>query len=128
MMIAYGRVHNVNAGFYFVIALVYLPFVVIPALLGSWIMVFTVRLLGKPIVRRGLVILSVSVVLLLVLLIKPVTDADTVGQHDARAFEEMFRHTEVSLNPFLPSAWLARPSSPGARDSCGRASSFSFCF
>ncbi len=108
MMIAYGRVHNVNASFYFVIALVYLPFVVIPALLGSWIMVFTVRLLGKPIVRRGLVVLAVSVVFLLVLLIKPVTDADTTGQHDARAFQEMFRHTQVSLNPFLPSAWLAR--------------------
>ena len=47
MMIAYGRVHGVPAHFYAQIALVYLPFVVIPALLGSWVIVFLVRVLAR---------------------------------------------------------------------------------
>ena len=49
MMIAFGRVHDVPPIFYLQIALVFLPFVVIPALAGSWIIVFLVRILA----RRG---------------------------------------------------------------------------
>ncbi len=107
MMIAYGRVLEVNPIFYLEVGAVYLPFVVIPALLGSWIMVFLVRFLGKPIVRRGLFLCSAAIIALLIVAIKPVTEADTIGQHETRAFEEIVRHTRVSQNHFLPSAWLA---------------------
>jgi hypothetical protein len=52
MMAAYGKVHGVPPIFYLQVALVYLPFVVIPALFGSWIILFLVRILARPGVKR----------------------------------------------------------------------------
>jgi ABC-2 type transport system permease protein len=97
-------VQHVSPAFYGEIGLVYLPFVIIPALLGSWIIMFFVRFLGRPIVRRSLIFLAVATIITLIVVVKPVTEAETAGEH----FGEIFRHTRVSLNPFLPSAWLAK--------------------
>lgn len=38
----------------------------------------------------------------------PISDADAVAQRDVISFDQLLRHTRVSLNPFLPSAWLAK--------------------
>ncbi len=108
MMLAYGRVHDVNLMFYLQVALVYVPFVIIPALLGSWCMVFLVRILARPIVRRSLIALCVGGVLFIIFGIKPVTDADLSPTHEILTFDQILRHTRVSVSPFLPSAWLAR--------------------
>jgi ABC-2 type transport system permease protein len=108
MMIAYGRVHDVGPAFYFQVCMDSLPFVVIPALLGSWSMVFLVRVLAWPSVRWGLFLLAVGTVLLIIFAVKPVSEAETVSQHDVLSFDKILRHTRFSLNPFLPSAWLAQ--------------------
>ncbi len=108
MMIAYGRVHEVPVAFYAQIAAAYLPFVVLPALAGSWIIVLLVRILARRWVKNAVLLLSAGLVLLLLFGIKPVTDADAVAQQDVLSFDQLLRHTRISLNPFLPSAWLAQ--------------------
>src|SRR6266545_2046338 len=50
MMIAYGQVQQVTPLFYVQVALLYVPFVILPALLGSWMILFLVRILSQPIV------------------------------------------------------------------------------
>src|SRR4051812_41212690 len=52
MMLAYGRVKGVGLEFYFEIPALYLPFVIIPALLGSWAIVFSVRFLARRWAKR----------------------------------------------------------------------------
>jgi len=108
LMLAYGRVHEVPAAFYAQIAAAYLPFVVLPALAGSWSIMLLVRILARRWVKRTVLLLAVALVLLLVFGIKPVTAADAAAQQDVLSFDQLLRHTRVSLNPFLPSAWLAQ--------------------
>jgi ABC-2 type transport system permease protein len=108
MMIAYGRVHDVEPIFYAQIALVYLPFVVIPALAGSWIIVFLVRILAHRGVKRIALLAALAVLLLIVFGIKPATDADAAAAQEIITFDQLLRHTRLSVNPFLPSAWLAQ--------------------
>ena len=108
LMLAYGRVHDVPPVFYAQIAAAYLPFVVLPALAGSWIIVLLVRILARRWVKKTVLLLAAGLVLLMIFGIKPVTDADAVAQQDVLSFDQLLRHTRISLNPFLPSAWLAQ--------------------
>ena len=97
-----------NLLFYFQVALLYLPFVIIPALIGSWIIVFLVRILAQPWVRRTLLLLAAGAIVLLLVCLKPVADMDVVGRYDFLTFDEILRHTQVSVNPYLPSTWLTK--------------------
>ena len=108
LMLAYGRVHEVPPVFYAQIAAAYLPFVVLPALAGSWIIVLLVRILARRWVKKAVLLLAAGLVLLMIFGIKPVTDADAAAQQDVLSFDQLLRHTRISLNPFLPSAWLAQ--------------------
>jgi ABC-2 type transport system permease protein len=40
--------------------------------------------------------------------VKPVTDAQAVSTQDVLSFDQLLRHTRLSLHPFLPSAWVAK--------------------
>jgi len=108
MMAAFGRLHNVNGLFYIRVVGAYLPFVVIPALLGSWATLLLVRVLSRARAKKGLLLLAVVALGTLVFTVKPVREADIKGDHDERTFYQLLRHTRAGLNPFLPSAWLAR--------------------
>jgi len=108
MMLAYGRVHDVPLAFYAQIAVAYLPFVVLPALAGSWLIVFLVRVLAKRGVKYAVLFIAAGMVLALLFGVKPVTDAEAVALQDVLSFDQLLRHTRISVNPFLPSAWLAQ--------------------
>jgi ABC-2 type transport system permease protein len=108
MMIAYGQVQQVPPMFYLQVALLYIPFVVLPALLGSWLILGLVRVVGHPITKRILLGGAIVTVLALVFSIRPVSDVDAVADQDVVSFDQLLRHTRLSLNPMLPSAWLAK--------------------
>jgi ABC-2 type transport system permease protein len=108
LMLAYGRVHEAPPIFYLQVALVFTPFVIIPALIGSWAIVFLVRVLGHRDVKNVVLFLALAVLALLIAGIKPVTDTEALGPEDVLSFDQLLRHTRISANPFLPSAWLAQ--------------------
>ena len=108
LMIAYGRVHTVPWLFYGQIALVYLPFVIIPALLGSWSIVFLIRVLVRVRVKKGLALGGAVALLLLLLALQPATSAQSATQHELVSFGQLLRHTQLSVHPYLPSAWVAQ--------------------
>lgn len=108
LLAAYGRVHSVSPFFYLATALACIPFVIIPGLLGSWAIMALVRLLSLRWVRRALLPSGILAVIAIVFWVKPVTDVDATVRQDVATFEQLLRHTRVSLNPFLPSAWLAQ--------------------
>jgi ABC-2 type transport system permease protein len=108
MMAAFGAVHSVGTVFYARVALVYGPFVVLPALCGSWIILLLVRVLAKPVVKRGAILMASACLALLAFGLKPISETDAVAQHEVLSFDQLLRHTRMSVNPFLPSAWLAK--------------------
>jgi len=108
LMFAYGRVHEASPAFFLEMAVVFVPFVIIPALIGSWAVIFLVRMLGHRDVKNIVLVISLGVLALLIAGIKPVTDAEALSQEDVLSFDQLLRHTRISVNPFLPSAWLAQ--------------------
>ena len=108
MMAAYGHVHQVAPIFYFQVTLLYLPFVVLPGLLGSWGILLLVRALPQRGVKKALLLIGAAIVLALLFGLKPVRDTEALSSHDVLSFEQLLRHTRLSLNPWLPSAWLAK--------------------
>jgi ABC-2 type transport system permease protein len=108
LMLAFGRVHEVGPLFYAQVAIAYLPFVVLPALLGSWAIVALVRVLARRAGRWAVAGLAAALVLGLIFGMQPAPDAETVAGNDALSFHRLLRHTRIGTNPYLPSAWLAQ--------------------
>lgn len=108
MMAAYGHVQQVPPVFYAQVTLLYAPFVVLPALLGSWLVLGLARILAQPIVKRLLLIGAAAAVLLLLFAVRPVTDVEATKAAEVLSFEQLLKHSRLSLNPLLPSAWLAK--------------------
>lgn len=108
MMAAYGGVQGSAAPFYIGTIIAYLPFIVIAALLGSWVILAAVRIFSGRWVKRALLILAVLTVLALVLTVRPVGDLTATAGQEMQIAEKLLHHTNASLNPFLPSAWLAQ--------------------
>ena len=127
LMFAYGRVHEASPAFFLEMAVVFVPFVIIPALIGSWAVIFLVRMLGHRDVKNIVLVISLGVLALLIAGIKPVTDAEALSQEDVLSFDQLLRHTRISVNPFLPAPGSPKPCSPGAKGSPARASFPSSC-
>ncbi|MDB6171343.1 MAG: hypothetical protein JWL59_654 [Chthoniobacteraceae bacterium] len=108
MMIAYGRVHSVSPEFYPQVAMVFLPFVVIPALAGSWGILCFVRIMARRNVKRIGLLISAAILLWLIFGLKPVTELDSANTQEVVTFDKLLHNTRLSLHPLLPSAWLTR--------------------
>jgi len=108
MMAAYGVLHHASPLFYIGTVFAMLPFVIMPALAGSWIILFFVRILAKPWIKKVLFLLAAAVVMAVLWEVKPVTDAQAVSRHDEQIFDQLLKHTRISLNPYLPSSWLTQ--------------------
>jgi ABC-2 type transport system permease protein len=108
MLAAYGVVHDVPWHFYWEVALCYIPFVIIPAVLGSWIILFLVRILARSWVKNVLIIGGVAMLILIFVLVKPVTEHDAAGLQEATVFPKLMSGSRLVTNPYLPSSWIAR--------------------
>ncbi len=108
LMAAFGKVHDVAADFYIKVLLVYVPFVVLPAVIGSWLILLIVRLLSKRWVKKALLLLFVGGLIFLVIGLQPTSETDAVSVEEVVSFERLLQHTRISLNPLLPSAWAAQ--------------------
>jgi ABC-2 type transport system permease protein len=108
MMAAFGRANDVKAPFYLQVLLVYLPFIVIPAVLGSVLVLLIVTLLARRWTKRLALGLLAAGLMALILSARP-QNADAVSAiSEGQMVNQLLRHTHISLNPFLPSAWMAR--------------------
>lgn len=107
MLAAYGVVYHVPWHFYVQVALCYVPFVIIPAVIGSWIILFLVRVLARPWVKRALIGGTVGLLITIFLTVKPVTEQEAAGVQEALVFPKLMRGTRPVTNPFLPSSWIA---------------------
>lgn len=108
MMAAFGRVNEVKAPFYLQVLVVYLPFIAIPAVLGSVLVLLLVTLLAKRWTKRAALTLAIVAIVALVFSLRPQSASTVDAPSEVQVFDQLLRHTHLSLNPFLPSAWMAR--------------------
>ncbi len=107
MMAAVGQVNSASPAFYFQIAAAYLPFVALPALLGSALVLALVALLSKPWAKQALLAGAIFGLAALIIFVQPADAKDLGSSSEIRIFNQLLSHTRFSLNPFLPSAWMA---------------------
>lgn len=107
LLAAYGVVHKVPWYFYVEVTLGYLPFVIIPAVLGSWLVLMLVRALSRPWMKFVLIGAAAFGVATLVMSIKPVTEADATTTQESLLFPKLMKGTRMATNELLPSSWLA---------------------
>lgn len=107
LMAAYGQVYEVQWHFYLKTALAYIPFVVLPAVIGSALVLIIVRLLTHRHAKNVAFALGFAALIAIMVMIKPF-DENASGPADQISFDDILKHTKIGLNPFLPSAWMAR--------------------
>jgi len=107
MLAAYGSVNDVGWKFYLKVALAYIPFLVIPAVVGSWLILALVRVLSRPWTKRIVICAAIGLLVFIIIRIKPVTESDAAGVQEAVLFPKLMRGTRILTNPYLPSAWFA---------------------
>ena len=108
MMAAIGQVNAASPWFYFQITAAYVPFVVIPAVIGSALVLALVAVISKPWAKRTFLVGGVLGLAALVIFVRPAQAKDLSNSSEIRLFNQLLGHTRFSLNPFLPSAWMAR--------------------
>jgi ABC-2 type transport system permease protein len=108
MLAAYGVVHDVSWYFYIQVALCYVPFVIIPAVIGSWLILGLVRILAFPWVKRTIIVGAVALLAGIFFTMKPVTEQEAAGVQEAVVFPKLMRASRPLTNAFLPSAWIAK--------------------
>jgi ABC-2 type transport system permease protein len=109
MMAAWGQANEAHPIFYVEVFVAFLPFVVLPALLGSWSILLLVRLFSVRWAKRILFTAGIASLLWVVFSVKPVADAQVAAQTvDILSFNTLLRHTRFSLSPWLPSFWMAQ--------------------
>ncbi len=108
MMLAYGQVRRVGWEFYLQVGTLYPPFVVLPALLGSWGVVLLARYASGRRTKQVLLLAAGVAFVALIAGAGPAGESEAAPGSEASTFEGLLRHTRLSLNPYLPSAWVAR--------------------
>ncbi len=108
MMLAFGHVHNVKPAFYGQIAAAYLPFIIIPGLVGSWMILAFVHTFSRPWLKRVLLIGGALFFAWMFIEIKPVEQESAMHMHEVLSFDKLLQHTRVSQHLLLPSSWLAQ--------------------
>lgn len=109
LFIAFAQHRNVGAVFYFKTLTSLIPFVIIISGLAVSIMLIIVRWFKRP----QLIYAAITIGLLMTFsMLKAFTEdkelTEKSGLNAALTFQLVLRHTDISTNPLLPSAWLAR--------------------
>ncbi len=126
MMLAYGNIHSVSLFFYLKIAAAYIPFVVIPGMLGSWLILGFVHIITKRWVKRALLVMAGVIFAWILIQIRPISSEEAVAAHDVISFDKLLQHTRISQHMLLPSSWLAQ-TVLAYSDELTRQGTFFFC-
>ncbi len=106
LIIAYGAVSGAPLAYYAAAACVYLPFVTIPAALGSMIAMTLTRIFPH-LPRRALVAASAIAVAAMFLYLRQSFNADRLA-NDSSLVGLLMETTALSPSPFLPSTWASQ--------------------
>jgi ABC-2 type transport system permease protein len=103
LMLAYGAARHVGGWFYLNVFLLFMPFIIIPAALGSLVIMLMTRFLQRRMFKWILLGLGCVALVASLVALKPM---DMVGAREA-AFNQLLQNSRVALEPMLPSYWVA---------------------
>jgi len=108
MMAAFGMATRAAPDFYLSVGIIYIPFVLLPAAIGSWLMFALLHALSFRWVKVVIVCLVALGVVAALVSLKPVTMDEADAGEQVVTFDQLLRHSRLGLNPWLPSAWMSK--------------------
>ena len=106
-LFAYGSIRNASAIFYLKAFLLFLPFTMIPAALGSLIILTVTRYLHRRVFKWGLFGVGALVIIAAIFLVRPM-DATQLQQAEMiSSMNQLLSNSRLALQPWLPSYWVA---------------------
>ena len=115
LLCAYGSIKSAPVSFYIGASLASFPFVIIPASIAGLIVVLSVRYFKRWLSAfliagfiYGTIIISIS-------LMTPAVEPPPLKNSIFNTVNHVLRHTELSVNPFIPSTWMSNALAGWAR-------------
>lgn len=107
LMLAYGVTRHVTAWFYLKVFLLFVPFMAIPAALGSLVILVVARYLHRRMFKWVLFGFSAVGIACAVVFLKPMQAEDLDSVQMVAALQDLLRNSRVTAQPILPSYWVA---------------------
>jgi ABC-2 type transport system permease protein len=107
MMLAYGVVRSVTGWYYVKLALLYVPFVVIPGALGALVILIVNRYLHRQMFKWALFAASALMIAWAVMFLKPMDVASLTETQTISVLNRLLHNSRATLQPLLPSYWVA---------------------
>lgn len=107
LMLAYGATRHVTGWFYVKVFLLFLPFTVIPAALGSIVILIIARYLHRRVFKWALFGVGAVGIAWAAVFVKPMEAANFEPAQMVAALQHLMQNSRVTVQPILPSYWLA---------------------
>jgi ABC-2 type transport system permease protein len=107
LMLAYGVTRHVTGWFYLKVFLLFVPFMTIPAALGSMVILIVARYFHRRIFKWALFGFSAVGIACAVVFLKPMQAEDLDQAQMVAALQELLHNSRVTAQPILPSYWVA---------------------
>lgn len=108
MIVAYGLARQVGLLFYVQVFLLFLPFTMIPAAIGSMVILAVTRYLHRRVFKWVLFGLGAMALVACVVFVRPINAADLQEAQMIGALDQILRNSRFTRFPLLPSSWVAQ--------------------
>lgn len=108
LLLAYGRLYEVDWTFYLFMPAVFLPFLIIPAALGVAGILVAVRVLAHPWLGKALLTSAILLGAVFIWRLNPGATPETMEGSSTMFFEKLLRNSRVVVSPWLPSSWVVQ--------------------
>src|SRR5436309_3096392 len=107
LILAYGTGRHAGLAFYLKAAVLFVPFTIIPAAIGSMVVLFITRYLHRRVFKWLLFGIGSAVLLGCALFVKPINASDLQEERIPGALSQLLERSNVTVFPVLPSYWVA---------------------
>ncbi|HUJ10624.1 MAG TPA: hypothetical protein VL171_11415 [Verrucomicrobiae bacterium] len=107
LMLAYGVTRHVTGWFYLKVFLLFVPFMAIPAALGSLVILIVARYLHRRMFKWALFGCSAVGLACALVFLKPMQAEDLDQAQMVAALQDLLHNSRVTAQPILPSYWVA---------------------
>ena len=107
LLAAYGQIHGVGPSYYVKSFLAYMPFVILPAALASWLLLLAVRFVNRTLVGAAAVGFSIWLVTSVFGFYQEHREVTEDGVNLVMTVNQVMEHTRMSVHPLMPSEWMS---------------------
>lgn len=106
LIFAYGVSRHVAPAFYLKVGLLMLPFALMPAAIGSLVILVVARYLHRRLFKWVVFGLGSAAIIIVAVVLKPADFAELQGTNMMVTLDQLLHNSRVTVQPVLPSYWV----------------------